>query len=154
LAEQARTRLQQTTQQAIQAFLHRCPSMLAPIYASSCAPSSTQQAYGDAVVAYLQQHGFPDITSSEVTPTVDYSTVTVGSTVIKAQQVSVRVDYGFPVVAPVLDYLNLGPLQGGKIMLGATASIVATVDPVTTPTWLICKATDSSGNEIDEQGKP
>lgn len=117
LALRSQAALTQVAQQAAQYLIHH-----PVVYPTACGTQTLTQCTAAEVSAYLAAYGY-----SGSTVTVTFSQT---STLSQSLLASIQVAYPFPVVMPLADSLNVGPLHNGTITLSAGANtIMATPAP-------------------------
>ena len=117
LALRSQTSLSQATQQAAQYLIHH-PSV-------NCTSASTCAAADASVVQnYLAVNGYPNAAAN-----VSFSQTTT-QTSTQSLLATIGVTSSFPVVMPLANLINSGPLHNGSVTLGASAdTIMATPAP-------------------------
>jgi hypothetical protein len=114
LALRAQTSLTQATQQAAQYLMNHPPA--------TCTSGGTNDPCieADAIVSTYLKNGFDGASAQ-----VSFSLTAQGNALAH-----VNASYSFPVIMPIADKLNAGPLRNGFVTIGANAdTIMATAPP-------------------------
>ncbi len=129
LALRAQTSLTQATQQAAQYLMNHPPA--------TCTSGGTNDPCieADAIVSTYLKNGFDGASAQ-----VSFSLTAQGSALAH-----VNASYSFPVIMPIADKLNAGPLHNGFVSIGTNADTIMATPP---PTNLTGKYSGDSGGSF------